>query len=92
MEGRYWGEGVNRRVVLGEAVNGRAELGGWSTEGRYWGTVSVTSITPPQIRHHCPRVPIILVGTKGDMRADAEATGLIKNSAGHSLAKKVNTF
>ena len=24
----------------------------------------------PEIRHHCPKTPFVLVGTKGDCRAD----------------------
>lgn len=50
---------------------------------------NVTEKWIPEVRHHCPKVPILLVGTKGDMRADAEATGLIKHSDGHALAKKI---
>jgi GTPase SAR1 family protein len=30
------------------------------------------SRSPPQLRHHCPTTPIILVGTKIDLREDAK--------------------
>ena len=26
----------------------------------------------PEVRHHCPKVPIVLVGCKADLRKDAE--------------------
>ena len=32
----------------------------------------------PQVRHHCPQVPIILVGTKLDLREDKETIDKLK--------------
>ena len=33
----------------------------------------------PEVAHHCPRVPIILVGTKTDLRADEETVRHLKS-------------
>merc|ERR1711994_930923 len=33
----------------------------------------------PEITHHAPGVPIILVGTKSDLRQDAETLSQLKN-------------
>ena len=33
----------------------------------------------PEVTHHCPRVPIILVGTKTDLRADEETVRHLKS-------------
>ena len=33
---------------------------------------------PHQVRHHCPQVPIILVGTKLDLREDKETIDKLK--------------
>ena len=32
----------------------------------------------PEVRHHCPQVPIILVGTKLDLREDKETIDKLK--------------
>jgi len=32
----------------------------------------------PELRHHCPETPIILVGTKSDMRGDSSVLGVLK--------------
>ena len=32
----------------------------------------------PEVRHHCPQVPIILVGTKLDLREDMETIDKLK--------------
>ena len=34
---------------------------------------NITEKWAPEVAHFCPKVPIILVGTKGDLRSDAEA-------------------
>eukprot|EP00808_Paulinella_micropora_P000429 g19701.t1 len=51
----------------------------------------------PEIRHHCPDVPIVLVGTKADLRKDANvqaalrAKGLasVELQAGQEMAKTI---
>lgn len=51
----------------------------------------------PEVTHHCPGVPILLVGTKSDLREDSETLKKLKeaNSApvshhnGSSLAKQI---
>jgi GTPase SAR1 family protein len=32
----------------------------------------------PELRHHCPRTPILLVGTKADLRKDPETWQRLK--------------
>ncbi|KAL0973775.1 hypothetical protein UPYG_G00211020 [Umbra pygmaea] len=51
----------------------------------------------PEVCHHCPNVPILLVGTKSDLRADGETLKKLKEQGlapttppqGHSLAKQI---
>merc|ERR1712004_347712 len=51
----------------------------------------------PEVRHHCPQVPIILVGTKVDLREDKESIEKLKEKRlapitypqGLSMAKDV---
>ncbi|XP_076072312.1 ras-related C3 botulinum toxin substrate 2-like [Mytilus galloprovincialis] len=52
----------------------------------------------PEVRHHCPSTPIVLVGTKVDMRQDEcprkskhidKNSNLVSFSEGQSLANKV---
>ena len=47
----------------------------------------------PQIRHHCPKVPIILVGTKIDLREDKDAIEKVKDYYGTApITKKQVRF
>ena len=44
----------------------------------------------PEIRHHCPRVPIVLVGTKSDLRDDpAYHNCVVRRDQGQRLANKI---
>lgn len=36
-------------------------------------------LPPPKVSHHCPGVPILLVGTKSDLRNDAEIQKKLKD-------------
>ena len=66
-------------------------------------STSFTNITNkwmPEIRHHCPDKPIILCGTKIDLREDREYVNqlqkqniqLIKREQGQRLCKKIRAF
>ncbi|XP_037301962.1 ras-related C3 botulinum toxin substrate 1-like, partial [Manduca sexta] len=58
---------------------------------------NVTSKWYPEIKHHCPDAPIILVGTKIDLRDDRETLSLLseqgmsplKREQGQKLANKI---
>lgn len=58
---------------------------------------NVTSKWYPEIKHHCPDAPIILVGTKIDLREDRETLSALaeqglsplKREQGQKLANKV---
>ncbi|GLD74101.1 rho-related GTP-binding protein RhoG-like isoform X1 [Lates japonicus] len=51
----------------------------------------------PEVSHHCPNVPILLVGTKKDLRGDAETVKKLKEQGlapttqqqGNALAKQI---
>jgi len=43
----------------------------------------------PELKHHCPEIPILLVGTKTDIRDETNPDHL-KASDGHKLVKKLN--
>lgn len=46
----------------------------------------------PEVRHHCPRTPCILVGTKTDLRDDTEQTSessIISKAQGKKMAAKI---
>lgn len=52
----------------------------------------------PEVRHHCPNTPIVLVGTKLDLREDKNTLDKLKTSKqspvtpaqGYSLEKEIN--
>jgi len=52
----------------------------------------------PEVSHHCPNTPIILVGTKIDLREDKQTLATLKEknikiidtAQGHQMAKEVN--
>jgi len=54
----------------------------------------------PEVSHHCPNVPIILVGTKLDLRDDRETTEKLRSKGlspitfqqGTQLAKDINSI
>ena len=35
----------------------------------------------PEIQHHCPSVPMILVGTKTDLRSDDKSMAVLKQQS-----------
>lgn len=46
----------------------------------------------PEVRHHCPRTPCILVGTKTDLRDDTEQASensIISKAQGKKMAAKI---
>merc|ERR1711936_1073435 len=43
----------------------------------------------PEITHHCPRTPFLLVGTKIDLRDDAATVEVDMGAMGDSLAKEL---
>ncbi|XP_033228424.1 ras-like GTP-binding protein RhoL isoform X2 [Belonocnema kinseyi] len=45
----------------------------------------------PEIKHHCPNVPIVLVGTKTDLRSE-ENSDLITTHEGKKMKKKIKAY
>jgi len=43
----------------------------------------------PEIRHHCPGIPFILVGTKSDLRKNNKTDEMISEEEGVAMAKDV---
>ncbi|OXA60545.1 Ras-related C3 botulinum toxin substrate 1 [Folsomia candida] len=93
-------------VVVGDGTVGKTcMLISYTTDsfpGEYVPTVpssyeNVTSKWYPEIKHHCPDAPILLIGTKLDLRDDKEALqqlseqGLtpVKREQGQRLANKI---
>lgn len=47
----------------------------------------------PEIRHHCPRTPILLIGTKQDLVQDpAYSQYVIRSSAAQKLASRMKSY
>jgi small GTP-binding protein len=54
----------------------------------------------PEITHHCPNTPFVLVGLQSDLRNDAETLRRlasrkqqpVSHAMGHQLAKKIKAF
>ena len=42
----------------------------------------------PEIKHHCPKTPFLLVGTKGDCRADRELVEKLGRNKNAYIMKK----
>ena len=51
----------------------------------------VTVVTNEQLKHHCPKAPIILVGTKTDLRKDQSAECVVAEE-GQKLAKQIKAL
>ena len=43
----------------------------------------------PELRHHCPTTPIILVGTKSDLRNSDSGTDFVSEDKGREVAESV---
>jgi len=50
---------------------------------------NVTETWVPELKHHCPKAPIILVGTKIDLRKEQECT---TSEDGQKLAKQIKAI
>jgi len=50
---------------------------------------NVKSIWIPEMRHHCPNIPFILVGTKSDLRKNKKKDEMISEEEGVAMAKDV---
>lgn len=61
-----------------------------SSEHSYNSTADYWS---PEIRQYCPEIPVILVGTKSDMRCDEQINeSLIQKKDGHKLKDKIKAI
>ncbi|KAK9304285.1 hypothetical protein QLX08_004281 [Tetragonisca angustula] len=77
-------------MVDGKPIN----LGLWDTAASF---ENVRAKWYPEVRHHCPATPIILVGTKLDLREDKETIERLKDKKlapitypqGLSMAKEI---
>uniref|UniRef100_A0A1W7RAX1 Ras-related C3 botulinum toxin substrate 1 n=1 Tax=Hadrurus spadix TaxID=141984 RepID=A0A1W7RAX1_9SCOR len=50
---------------------------------------NIASKWQPEIVHHCPRAPYILVGTKIDLRQDGDSSAFVSKAMGRKMASKV---
>jgi len=62
-------------VVIASALNNKDSL---DNVDNYW---------LPEVKEHCPRVPIVVVATKSDLRAKSENT--IGSQSGQSVCEKI---
>ncbi|XP_030590905.1 ras-related C3 botulinum toxin substrate 1-like isoform X2 [Archocentrus centrarchus] len=86
-------------MVDGNAVN----LGLWDTAGQgdydRLRPLSYPETWLPEVRHHCPKTPIILVGTKLDLRDDKNTLEKLKKdklspityTQGQALSKEIGS-
>jgi len=51
---------------------------------------NITDTWMPELRHHCPKTPIILVGTKTDLRK--EQSDVVAQEEGQRLAKSIKAL
>jgi len=54
---------------------------------------NVTEKWVPEISHHAPNVPMLLIGTKSDLRTDSQfASSLVTDDEGQTLAKQIGAM
>ncbi|KAH7967363.1 hypothetical protein HPB49_024310 [Dermacentor silvarum] len=46
----------------------------------------------PELKHHCPTTPYVLVATKADLRQEETAEDLVSRAAGKKLASKIKAY
>eukprot|EP01087_Luapelamoeba_hula_P019377 TRINITY_DN640_c0_g1_i1.p1 TRINITY_DN640_c0_g1~~TRINITY_DN640_c0_g1_i1.p1 ORF type:complete len:204 (-),score=14.18 TRINITY_DN640_c0_g1_i1:117-728(-) len=46
----------------------------------------------PELRHHCPRVPIVLVGTKMDLRKGGQLVDSVSTEEGQQMARTIKAI
>lgn len=46
----------------------------------------------PELKHHCPAAPYILVATKADLRQEESAGALVTRAAGKKLSSKIKAY
>ena len=47
---------------------------------------NVTNKWYPEVRHHCPKIPLILAGTKVDLRNDEETVNTLRQKGEHIIS------
>lgn len=46
----------------------------------------------PELKHHCPSTPYVLVATKADLRQEESAEELVSRASGKKLASKIKAY
>lgn len=50
---------------------------------------NIASKWQPEIAHHCPKAPYILVGTKTDLRQNEDSSQFVSKAMGRKMASKI---